>query len=960
MSKSIQQHESIQCRNNFVMVFLQILFISFMASSILADQIVIDYRFERPQMNQGDVNGCTYDWITMPEAPNGGNPGEPALPSRGAQILIPAGHSVADISIVCKNKILLGKDYLLAPIGPPVPLSESLSESQYLPQPNETIYALDDVFPANKFENIGVQVFRGYNILILKLTPVEYYPTTGRLYYCPELKVIVNTSSSDRTNTMYRGQTEDISEIRSKVDNPEMIKSYADISSNSRDAYDLLIITNAEMADAFIPLKIYHDNEGIQTEIHAIDGISWNPDLVRDYIRDAYTNDGIEYVLIGGDDDIIRAKNTYVIAWEEPAADMPTDLYFGCLDGTYNYDGDNMAGEPGDGENGGEVDLIAEVYVGRAPVGDVSEAERFVSKTLQYLTSSGINDNKVLLCGEDLGDNRPEARRWAAGALEELIDECDENGYTTTGFSSAMYDFETLFDRDWPNNHWPETEIIARVNENYHIISHLGHCNERNALTLHYTELGQFQNSNLHFLYSQGCLAGHFDGLDCWAEYSTIKIDYGAFAAVMNARLGWTEYWVDPNSNDGPSQRYMREFWDAVLNPDENKPQLGRANHDSKEDQLYRINEGAMRWCCYETNLFGDPSVSIRLPLGLKMECPDGIPETVTPGIDTVIRVDAVGIYGASIIPASGQMHYVLNDGELQTVDMTEITPNQYEVTFPAISCGELIKYHFSAEVATSGRLSYPDASSPYILRPSEANSIVFSDNFETDLGWIATGLWERGIPIGMGSFGSPDPTSGCDGPNVFGYNLNGDYENDLPETHLTSPPIDCRLLANVYFSFQSWQSIDYASNGDHSYFKISINGTDWTTLWENNERLTDYDWVEMVFDITDIAAREETVYLRWVMGPTNSYISYCGWNIDDVNVYGYECWIPICGDANGDQYIDILDIVYLINYKYKSGPIPDPIEIADVNHDGLIDILDIVSLVNYKYKSGPEPDCQL
>jgi len=31
-----------------------------------------------------------------------------------------------------------------------------------------------------------------------------------------------------------------------------------------------------------------------------------------------------------------------------------------------------------------------------------------------------------------------------------------------------------------------------------------------------------------------------------------------------------------------------------------------------------------------------------------------------------------------------------------------------------------------------------------------------------------------------------------------------------------------------------------------------------------------------------------------------------------------------VCGDANNDGNVDILDIVYLINYKYKAGPEPD------------------------------------
>ncbi|MCP4706841.1 MAG: hypothetical protein GY865_19760 [candidate division Zixibacteria bacterium] len=64
------------------------------------------------------------------------------------------------------------------------------------------------------------------------------------------------------------------------------------------------------------------------------------------------------------------------------------------------------------------------------------------------------------------------------------------------------------------------------------------------------------------------------------------------------------------------------------------------------------------------------------------------------------------------------------------------------------------------------------------------------------------------------------------------------------------------------------------------------------------------------------------------------------------------------CGDVNDDSEIDILDIVSLINYKYKGGIAPDPLESADVNHDTNVDILDIVHLINFKYKGGDEPDC--
>ena len=63
-------------------------------------------------------------------------------------------------------------------------------------------------------------------------------------------------------------------------------------------------------------------------------------------------------------------------------------------------------------------------------------------------------------------------------------------------------------------------------------------------------------------------------------------------------------------------------------------------------------------------------------------------------------------------------------------------------------------------------------------------------------------------------------------------------------------------------------------------------------------------------------------------------------------------------GEADGKPLVNILDIVYLINYKYKLGPNPLPYELCsgDTNCDCLMNILDIVYLINYKYKDGPHP----
>lgn len=66
-----------------------------------------------------------------------------------------------------------------------------------------------------------------------------------------------------------------------------------------------------------------------------------------------------------------------------------------------------------------------------------------------------------------------------------------------------------------------------------------------------------------------------------------------------------------------------------------------------------------------------------------------------------------------------------------------------------------------------------------------------------------------------------------------------------------------------------------------------------------------------------------------------------------------------MCGDANGDWRVNVGDVVYIINYIFKSGPPPVSAYAGDPNADGRINIGDAVYLINYIFKSGPTP-CHL
>ncbi len=65
-----------------------------------------------------------------------------------------------------------------------------------------------------------------------------------------------------------------------------------------------------------------------------------------------------------------------------------------------------------------------------------------------------------------------------------------------------------------------------------------------------------------------------------------------------------------------------------------------------------------------------------------------------------------------------------------------------------------------------------------------------------------------------------------------------------------------------------------------------------------------------------------------------------------------------ICGDANGDAIINVGDAVHIINYVFKGGTPPAPVQAGDANCDGTINVGDAVHIINYVFKGGAAPCC--
>jgi hypothetical protein len=143
----------------------------------------------------------------------------------------------------------------------------------------------------------------------------------------------------------------------------------------------------------------------------------------------------------------------------------------------------------------------------------------------------------------------------------------------------------------------------------------------------------------------------------------------------------------------------------------------------------------------------------------------------------------------------------------------------------------------------------------------------------------------------------------------------------------------------------------------DHATVAVSSEGTAWADVWESTgHTYSDSAWSLQTYDISPIADGQPTVYIRWGMGPSDSSVTYPGWNIDDVEIWGLLPWVP--GDLNCDGSVNFGDInpfvLILTNWGAWQAAHPGcPWQNGDINGDGRVNFGDINPFVDCLVNGG-------
>ena len=579
---------------------LNLILLALMASLFASAQsITHTYHYGQPVVSERDG----YQQIGFQGCLPSGTVGNPTLPWQSVSLLLPQGQEAASINVEFADFVELEGVFNLYPAQKPRPIS---NEKEIPFAKNENLYRSNEAYPSQTFSSVSTHYLNGTAFAFSGFTPMRYVPATGKVSYAQTVIVTIETTTSRDDHSRKLWLTpENKASIQRLAQNPNVLGTY-NMRSREIGGYDMLIIT----AEAWIPsfgdyLNLYND-KGIRTRIVALEDIYASmegidhQEQIRNYIIQEYETNGIQMVSLGGDVSIVPYRSLYCWAQEGEEDQLPADMYYACLDGTLNDDGDDRWGEVG------EDDLLPEIGIGRLPFNNETQFQTIMHKTFSYLLNPVLGEfTSPILGAEHLGDGY-----YGSDDMERLIGTNNDFDYTTHGYPEE-YNFKRYYAKPWLN--WNATDFKNIIGTGGQYVHHVGHANDDYVAGWTGSLMGNNYfagNDGVHHNYmvfhSHGCICGNFP-VSCVLE-KMVTIETGFVVTTGNSRYGWYVPW-----GDGMAAHIHREFVDAYCN--DLIPTVGMALREAKIATAPWVaipfeekdeENGCLRWNLYCLNVLGD------------------------------------------------------------------------------------------------------------------------------------------------------------------------------------------------------------------------------------------------------------------------------------------------------------------------------------------------------------------
>lgn len=654
-------------RFSLVLLFFELIFQG------VGQQVIVSYDLPQPAI----VNHRGYQLAQADGMMQSALAGEPALPWQQVSVLLPPGCEAADIEVSLSNPVSIQGTVSLFPYQYSSPLSKDT------PGPfvkNESLYASKAIYPSSVKGRASTHFFNGYAVAFTAFTPVSYVPATGKMTWYTHADVVVTLKSSEKATQalrLYSSSASTLLILRNLVRNPENIALYSNYETKA-DPLGLLIITPAGYQDGFNDLRSYYSSLGISSEVvspediyNSQTGVD-NQEKIRNYIISRVQNGGVNYVLLGGDVELVPARGFYCQVNSQgniyEDSTIPADLYYSALDGTWDENGNGLWGEPD------EDDLLPDIAVARLPYSTLTDEANMLHKVLSYQENPVGNElTNTLMAGEDLYSN---PQTWGGDYLDLLIGHSEENGYSTDGIPES-FPVQKMYDRDL--GYWSKQQLLDKINSGMTFIHHSGHSNVDYAMRMSNGDVTDANFSGVNgvdhnycIVYTHGCICGAFDADDCIAE-EMLKIQNFAVAGGFNSRYGW----FNEGTTEGPSEHLHREFVNALYTLDIKR--IGLTQVQSKVATAPWVEapgqweEGALRWCFYDNNILGDAAMEIHTDNFVPTSELAGefsarvYPNPASDYIDVSVPETSGGLTTVTLFDLSGKMVTNIHSGSSKT-----------------------------------------------------------------------------------------------------------------------------------------------------------------------------------------------------------------------------------------------------------------------------------------------------
>lgn len=641
-----------------------------------------------------------YDYVSISGYTHITQPGHPALPVKSISFVIPPDAKIEDVEVTYEQGDYLSGDFNIFPAQKPLPVS--FSQNSKFTSPDKKIYSLNTLYPSKTVRYGYEGNLSGYRIVTVVITPLRYNPSTKKLYFTKNIALRINyRSGAVKMKTITELQKKYAQKrVKAIVVNDNKVETYSPPSNRGTWDSEYIIITDQSFVDAFRPLEEWKTRKGVPAEIVTTSWIYSNysgPDnaaRVRNFIIEAADSGALYFLLAGQCDfehgeEYVPRRDTYFyttgLGYYSDEDTIPCDLYFSDLDGTWDANGNGVYGEFADG-----VDMYSDVYVGRAPVKNVTQINNFVSKVIAYEKSPALSFvEKILL---------PVGNLWTGNhgnGINDTIADTIPNDWQ----KSKLYQDYGLMSR-----------YIVRdsTNQGFNLCHMVGHGNEYgeyynygSSIYYYHSDPGTQTNDSTDAVIanSMGCFCGAIDeaggsaNFDCLAERMVNTNKSCASATIMNTRYGWG--YSSPQGNLGPSGELSVWFYRKLFGT--SAYHLGEVLAAAKDQKAPWGGTWYWRWCLFEYNLFGDPEMPIwtdslkNLIVSFSSDTiavfGDGKPDTFVVTVEdsrspvanalVTIMQDSTA-YERQLSDASGETQFIFPDNTFQHHDYAWVTVTKY------------------------------------------------------------------------------------------------------------------------------------------------------------------------------------------------------------------------------------------------------------------------------------------